>query len=53
MNGDREQSFNQTVTLADSQPYITVILRNIAKNGSTPARYEYVHDFWNFKLVQV
>lgn len=48
-----EYSFNQTADLVTGSPYITLILRNITRNGSEPSGTDYIQEFWDFKVQKV
>ena len=47
--GEKSHSFD--LSLSTSQPYITLILRNIIK--SSPDTGTYTHDFWDWKLEKI
>lgn len=47
-----DKPVDQTVSLSLNYPYVTLILRNVSKNGSQPAGAIYNHKFFNFKLVK-
>ena len=48
-----DKAVDQTVNLSLNYPYVTLILRNVSKNGSQPTGAIYNHKFFNFKLVKV
>jgi hypothetical protein len=45
------KSWNETVSLSVSQPFITLIFRYVQKDGGRGDTFE--HDFWDWKLVKV
>lgn len=48
-NGDKSWSYN--ISLSTAKPYITLILRNILKDGGQLETF--THDFWDWLLVKV
>ena len=52
MSASKNFTWNFYFTLSTAYPYVTVIMRNIAKSGGSPGR-TYTHDFYNTKVMRI
>lgn len=46
-----EKSWSYDISLTTSEPYVTLVLRNILKDGGRGDTW--THDFWDWKLVKI